>query len=212
MYKKVSRDSVYRAVREQQHGSRRQRTLPSTTARPGIDFRQLRLQVRFQDVLQRLGYWQSMKGSQPQLRGPCPLHAQPHEPYRCFSVNTHHNIYRCFHCECGSAGNVLDFWAAVHRLPVYEAAINLAQTFDIDVTTLLAEKQHRYDAAVAIRQANNESAAHIETERSPAENRAPDLAPNERRVANSTPETCHFGQPVSIRPDTTSEQIEKRNP
>ena len=28
-------------------------------------------------------------------------------------------------------GNVLDLWAAVHRLPLYEAALHLAETFNV---------------------------------------------------------------------------------
>jgi hypothetical protein len=36
-------------------------------------------------------------------------------------------------CPIASAahGNVLDLWAAVHRLPLYEAAMHLAETFGL---------------------------------------------------------------------------------
>src|SRR5438045_6434183 len=30
-----------------------------------------------------------------------------------------------------SKGNVLDLWAAIHRLPLYEAALHLAETFNL---------------------------------------------------------------------------------
>lgn len=96
-----------------------------------IDFREIRRQVSIRDVLQRLGFWDSMRGQGPQLRGPCPLHDRPQERHRSFSVNTANNVFRCFHPPCQAQGNALDLWAAVHRLPGYEAAVNLAQVFDV---------------------------------------------------------------------------------
>ena len=36
-----------------------------------------------------------------------------------------------FHADCGIKGNVLDLWAAIHRLPLYDAALNLAETFHL---------------------------------------------------------------------------------
>jgi hypothetical protein len=41
------------------------------------------------------------------------------------------NMFRCFHAECGAQGNALDLWGAVHRLPLYEAALHLAETFGL---------------------------------------------------------------------------------
>jgi hypothetical protein len=37
----------------------------------------------------------------------------------------------CFDADCGIKGNVLDLWAAIHRLPLYDAALNLAETFQL---------------------------------------------------------------------------------
>ena len=34
-----------------------------------------------------------------------------------------------FRQSVGALGNVLDLWAAVHELPLYEAALHLAETF-----------------------------------------------------------------------------------
>jgi len=48
-----------------------------------------------------------------------------------FSVNLGKNIFQCFHAACGAQGNVLDLWAAVHHLPLYEAAVQLAETFQL---------------------------------------------------------------------------------
>lgn len=39
------------------------------------------------------------------------------------------NIFQCFKADCAAQGNVLNLWAAVHRLPIYEAALHLAETF-----------------------------------------------------------------------------------
>jgi hypothetical protein len=37
----------------------------------------------------------------------------------------------CFQVECAAHGNVLDLWAAVHHMPLYEAALHLAVTFHL---------------------------------------------------------------------------------
>jgi hypothetical protein len=50
---------------------------------------------------------------------------------RTFSVHLGKNIFQCFHADCALKGNVLDLWAAIHRLPLYEAALNLAETFQL---------------------------------------------------------------------------------
>jgi hypothetical protein len=41
------------------------------------------------------------------------------------------NIFQCFYADCGAHGNVLDLWAAVHHVPIYEAALHLAKTFHL---------------------------------------------------------------------------------
>ena len=41
------------------------------------------------------------------------------------------NVCQCFQAECGVQGNVLDLWAAVQELPLYEAALHLAATFGL---------------------------------------------------------------------------------
>src|SRR5262249_203588 len=50
---------------------------------------------------------------------------------RSFSVNLSKNIFRCFNSECAAQGNALDLWGAVHRRPLYEAALHLAATFGL---------------------------------------------------------------------------------
>ncbi len=58
----------------------------------------------------------------------------PAGEHRSFSVALDKNVFRCFHAECSLQGNVLDLWAAVHKLPLYDAAVQLAQTFGLELT------------------------------------------------------------------------------
>jgi len=59
------------------------------------------------------------------------VHGEAADTGRSFSVHLGKGIFRCFHADCGAQGNVLDLWAAVHGLGVYEAALHLAQTFGL---------------------------------------------------------------------------------
>jgi hypothetical protein len=98
-------------------------------ARPRVDYAFLREQISIQDVLAHLGLLSRLRGRGQQRRGPCPLHSHPAAAERTFSVNLNKNTFRCFQAECAAQGNALDLWAAVHRLPLYEAALHLAETF-----------------------------------------------------------------------------------
>jgi hypothetical protein len=99
--------------------------------RPRLDYAALRSQVKIEQVLEHLGWRTHLKARGAQLRGPCPVHGGPQDRSRCFSVDAHKHLFRCFHPQCAVQGNVLDLWAAVHRLPLYEAAQHLAQTFSL---------------------------------------------------------------------------------
>ena len=70
-------------------------------------------------------------GRGQQLRGCCPLHARAGTKERTFSVHLGKNAFQCFAAECGAKGNVLDLWAAIHHMPLYEAALHLAETFGL---------------------------------------------------------------------------------
>ncbi len=105
---------------------------PSAAApRPKVDFACLREHVTIEQVLQHLGYFTALRGRGQQRRGACPVHSQPTAPERTFSVHLGKNAFQCFHAECAVKGNVLDLWAAVRRLPLYEAALDLAETFQV---------------------------------------------------------------------------------
>jgi transposase len=100
-----------------------------TSARPKVDFAFLRQQVTLEQVLEHLGLLGKLRGRGRQRRGPCPIHGDPTDPQPTFSANLSKNVFQCFHAGCGAHGNVLDLWAAVHHLALYEAALHLAAAF-----------------------------------------------------------------------------------
>jgi DNA primase len=53
-----------------------------------------------------------------QRRGCCPLHGQPGQGQKTFSVHPGKRIFQCFEASCGVHGNVLDLWTAVRHLPL----------------------------------------------------------------------------------------------
>lgn len=103
----------------------------SRPSRPRIDFTFLRQQVTMEQALTQLGLLADLRGRGHQRRGRCPIHGQAEDASRTFSVHLGKNVFQCFQADCAAQGNVLDLWAAVHRLPLYEAALNLAQTFQV---------------------------------------------------------------------------------
>jgi transposase len=106
-------------------------TQPSSAARPMVDFAFLRQQVSMEQVLEQLGLLGQLRGGGRQRRGPCPVHSHPADRERTFSVHLDKNAFQCFQADCGVKGNVLDLWAAIHRLPLYDAALHLAETFQV---------------------------------------------------------------------------------
>jgi hypothetical protein len=96
-----------------------------------VDFTYLRQQVSMEQVLRQLGALERLRGRGQQRRGPCPVHGQTSASANSFSAHLGKNVFQCFHPECGAQGNVLDLWAAVHRLPLREAALHLAATFQL---------------------------------------------------------------------------------
>jgi len=104
---------------------------PASPARPHVDFAFLRQQVSLAQVLHHFGFLDHLHGSGLQRRGPCPVHGKATDRERTFSAHLGKNICQCFQADCAVKGNVLDLWAAVHRLPLYEAALHLAETFHL---------------------------------------------------------------------------------
>jgi transposase len=102
------------------------------------NFAALRRQVTMEQILTHLGWLADLNARGAQRRGPCPIHSTRGQRHRSFSVNLEKNVFQCFCPECGAKGNALDFWAAYHRLPLREAALHLAKTFQLE--TLSTEK------------------------------------------------------------------------
>jgi hypothetical protein len=101
----------------------------SMAHRPPVDFVFLRQQVSMEQVVRHLGLFDQLRGRGLQCRGPCPIHAQPNDRQPTFSAHLGKHVFQCFQADCGAHGNVLDRWAAIHKLPRYEAALHLAETF-----------------------------------------------------------------------------------
>jgi len=97
---------------------------------PGVDFPWLRQRITMPDVLQLLQFETTFRRGD-QWRGPCPVHGSRSPGSRSFSVNVRLGRYRCF--RCGSHGNALELWAAVHHLSVYAAAVDLCQQLGLEI-------------------------------------------------------------------------------
>lgn len=111
-------------------------------ATPFVDFATLKQQVPIKQALSHLGHLASLRGSQSQRRGPCPIHGSQKPTSRSFSVNFEKNAFQCFAPNCAAQGDVINFWAAIHNLPPHEAACHLAQTFGIEIKNGTEEKRN----------------------------------------------------------------------
>jgi DNA primase len=103
--------------------------------RQWIDFKELRSQLSFADVLTHYGVKVTVRGEQ--AVGFCPL--PKHEGERrspSFSANLRRGIWQCF--GCGGKGNVLDFAVRMERLApenssdVRTVALKLAEHFQLE--------------------------------------------------------------------------------
>lgn len=93
-------------------------------ALPAIDYRRARAQLRLADVLALIGYEPRWRQGQP-WRGPCPLHGSRSATSRSFAAHLGKNLYHGF--RCGAGGNALDLWAALSRLPLHAAVLDLCE-------------------------------------------------------------------------------------
>jgi len=101
-----------------------------------VDYADLRQRVSIAQVLIELGRFDQFTGVGYQRRGPCPVrdHSGTQVGARHFSVNLERNVFRCLHPDCQVKGNALDLWAAVKKLPLYAAALDLAEALQIPLT------------------------------------------------------------------------------
>ncbi len=99
---------------------------------PGVDFNRVRAEITMEQVLSLLGF-QPSRRSGVQWYGSCPLHepSSGHRRLRSFSVNVAIGRYFCHRCH--SHGNQLELWAAVTKLPLHQAAVDLCRRLGRDV-------------------------------------------------------------------------------
>jgi DNA primase len=95
---------------------------------PGIDYQHLRRQIRMRQVLELIGFQATWQRG-PQLRGRCPIPGCS-TSRRSFSVHLTRQVYRCFACR--SSGTVLDLWAKIYTLSIYQAAVDLCRVTNLD--------------------------------------------------------------------------------
>jgi transposase len=109
---------------------------PANNTRRPLNFALLRQRFSITQVLEHLG-WHPQTANGTQSRGPCPVHEPAGAASRCFAVQTEKNVYCCH--RCGSEGNALDLWAAIHEQPILVAAWDLVTTFGLEPPLLEAE-------------------------------------------------------------------------
>jgi transposase len=102
----------------------------------GIDYAALRAQLSMAGVLAELSWLDRLVGRGQQKRGRCPIHARDGQGPATFSVHLGKGLFRCFASSCAAQGNMLDLWAAVHKQPLYEAALELAARLGVAVPRL----------------------------------------------------------------------------
>jgi transposase len=96
-----------------------------------IDFAHLKGQLPLGRVLDQLGLSARLRGAGAQRRCPCPIHRGDGRG-RSFSVNLDENVFCCFDAKCQQKGDVIDLWAAVHRVNLRRAAEDLIVTFGLE--------------------------------------------------------------------------------
>ena len=96
----------------------------------GVDFQVLRREITMNDVLNPLGFVPTSRCA-AQLHGRCPVHGSRSLRSRTFSVNVEAGRYYCH--KCHSQGNPLELWAAVVKLQIYEAAVDLCRVLGREV-------------------------------------------------------------------------------
>lgn len=96
---------------------------------PGIDFNQLRNELTMEQVLTALGFKATRRSGQ-QLKGPCPVHGSS-AGSESLSVNVDTGRYFCH--KCRSHGNPMELWAAVHKLTIYQASLDLCRALNKEV-------------------------------------------------------------------------------
>jgi hypothetical protein len=98
-----------------------------------IDYSYLKEQLFIEEVLRELGYFDDLRGRDDERRGPCPIHQSQKKTSRSFAVNLKRNVFKCHAPDCNAGGKALDLGMVLTEQPLYEAAIDLAQTLNLEL-------------------------------------------------------------------------------
>lgn len=109
--------------------------------RTPLDFAHLKRQLPIATALDHLGLTPRLRGPGVQRRCACPIHRGDGRG-RTFSVHLEQNVFQCFDAQCAAKGDVIDLWAAVKKLPLRAAALDLVQTFHLEPFPRGTEKRH----------------------------------------------------------------------
>jgi hypothetical protein len=96
-----------------------------------LDFAHLKKQLPLARVLDHPGLSARLRGSGPQRRCAGPIHRGDGRG-RTFSVNLDENVFACHAASCRQQGDVLDLWAALHKVTLRAAALDLVRTFNLE--------------------------------------------------------------------------------
>ncbi len=114
---------------------------------PGIDFREVRAQLRLAEVLALLGFVPRTRRGH-QRRGPCPVHRSRSAVSRSFAAHLGKDVWHCF--GGGAGGNALDLWVAVTGQGLHAAALDLCQRLGRDVPWLPPPRSPRARPGIRI--------------------------------------------------------------
>lgn len=94
---------------------------------PFVDFKALKERVSIEDVLRSYGLLEELKRSNDTLSGRCPIHKGTSTT--SFKVSLSRNIWNCFGpCQ---GGNILDLVAQLEHVEIREAALLIAERFNV---------------------------------------------------------------------------------
>lgn len=98
-----------------------------------VDFAHVKAHLPIARVFEHLGLSSKLRGPGVQKRCACPIHRADGRG-RTFSVNVDQNVFQCFDAQCQKKGDVIDLWAALHKMDLRAAALDLTRTFDLEPT------------------------------------------------------------------------------
>jgi DNA primase len=134
-----------------------------------VDFKAVKEAITMEQVLEHYGLLEGFKRSGDSLSGPCPIHKGENSTQ--FRVSVSKNCWNCFG-ECKRGGNILDFVSLMEDVSVREAAIRIADWFN-----LTFDKPAKKDAPKG---APKETPGKAESPQSPPKetSEAPEMGPN----------------------------------